>query len=72
MFNKIIVQYTPGGGGTMQSFNKVAAQGSCVADGFYAETGTNRVILCPQTCALVQADENAKLDVLFTCEPEIN
>ncbi len=72
MFNKIIVQYTPGGGGSVQSFNKVADQGSCVADGFYSDTASNRVILCPQTCAVVQADENAKLDVLFTCEPEIN
>lgn len=72
MFNKIIVQYTPSGGGAVQSFNSVGGPTSCSAGKFYVEMGTSKVILCPETCTTVQGDPMAKLDVLFTCEPEIN
>lgn len=68
--NKILVNYTPGGGGAVRSFTKVASAAACATDTFYVEA--NRVILCPTTCNAVKADAMAKIDVVFTCEPDIN
>ncbi len=65
--NRIIVEYTPGGGGPVQQFQQVANAGACASKSFYTENG--RVHLCPEACATVKGDGAAKLSVLFTCEP---
>lgn len=70
MFNKIIVNYKPMGTGTVQTFTKVANLGACGSTNYYIENGS--IKLCPDVCTLVQADMQAKVDVIFTCEPEIN
>ncbi|MBK7865138.1 MAG: hypothetical protein IPJ65_42390, partial [Archangiaceae bacterium] len=69
MFNKIIVNYTPMGTGTPQTFTKVQNAAACGSTNYYVEN--NKIFLCPQVCMTVQADMQAKVDVIFTCEPEI-
>ena len=70
MFNRIIVNYRPMGSGAVQTFTKVANAGACGPTNYYVDM--NKIFLCPQVCTLVQADMQAKVDVIFTCEPEIN
>jgi hypothetical protein len=69
MFNKIIVNYTPMGTGTVQSFSRAASSAACASDKFYVDG--DQIILCPAVCSVVQSDMQAKIDVIFTCEPEI-
>ncbi len=69
MFNKIIVSYRPGGTGTPQMFTRVPDQAQCGPTNYYV--ANNTIFLCPQVCTTVQADMTAKVDVVFTCEPEI-
>jgi hypothetical protein len=64
------VAYTPGGMGTQQTFAQVKDASMCTASSFYIENGT--IKLCPDTCALVQMDDKAKIDVLFGCGGGVN
>jgi hypothetical protein len=64
--NTIEIDYTPGGGGPPQPFHQVVDQAACGANAFYIAGGS--VFLCPQACALVQADPDAKLDVRYGCD----
>ncbi len=63
----VSVEYTPMGEGNPQSFMRVANPGACTPSGFYIEA--DEVVLCPQACALLQTDKDAKIEVSFTCEP---
>jgi hypothetical protein len=67
---KTVVEYTPGGGGAKQQFQKVATVGDCAASKFYVENNT--IKLCPATCSVVSADASANVQVLFTCDFSIN
>lgn len=60
------VAYTPGGMGTQTKFGQVTDATMCVPGAFYIENETT-IRLCPDACALVQADDMAKIDVLFGC-----
>jgi len=64
------VKYTPGDGGPVQTFSQVADASACGPDSFYIED--NLIKLCPEACAIVQADTSAQLDVLYGCELDIN
>lgn len=66
----VVVQYTPGGMGMPQNFKQVADAAACAPDSFYIEN--NIIKLCPQSCSVVQADTQAKLIVLFGCDPDVN
>jgi hypothetical protein len=68
--NKVIVAYLAGGTGTPQEFTRVTDAGSCVAGGFYYDNNNtpHTIILCPATCAQVQADANAKVQVFLGCQ----
>jgi hypothetical protein len=68
--NRIVVVYTPSGGGAVRNFTQVAGAANCAADSFYVSAG--QVSFCPTTCTAVKADTMAKVDVLFTCETGIN
>jgi hypothetical protein len=71
MFNKIIVNYTPGDvAGPVHEFTKVGSAAACNATGY--TLSATQVTLCPMACAAVQSDTKAKIDLNFTCEPEIN
>mgnify|MGYP002382155757 CR=1 FL=1 len=66
----VLVEYTPGGVGAVQSLGKVAGAATCAAGKFYILN--NRITLCPDTCKTVQADTKAKLQVLFSCSTIVN
>lgn len=68
--NRIYVVYTPGNGSAMSEFSQVAKAADCSIGKFYVE-GT-QVKFCPQTCASVRMDPNARVAVRFTCEPLLN
>lgn len=68
--SSVVVQYTPGGGGTPTSFEQVSGAEACAPDKFYL-TG-ELVTLCPETCEKVQGDDAAKISVLFDCKGKVN
>jgi hypothetical protein len=67
---KVAVNYTSGNGSADQEFLQASTPTDCGPDAFYIEGGV-RIVLCPEACAFVQADEMARVDVLFTCENTI-
>jgi hypothetical protein len=63
--NTVIVEYTSGG--ITVSLSQIAGPANCDASKFYIE---NDIIkLCPEACALIQADEEADVNILFGCNP---
>lgn len=60
----VVVEYTPGSGAA-QSFTQVADASACTAGAFYIEDDV--IYLCPETCTVVQSDEEAAINVLFAC-----
>lgn len=64
--NTVEIDYQPGGGGPLASFHQVTGPGACEASAFYIQEST--ISLCPETCATVQADPGAQLDVRFGCD----
>jgi hypothetical protein len=66
---QIYVEYTPGNGGAVQKFTKVGSAGACSSAAFYLEGGS--IKLCPAACSGVQADDKAKVKVVFSCETVI-
>jgi hypothetical protein len=62
----VVVQYTAGGMGNAVEFTQVPSAAQCAPSSFYLEAGI--IHLCPETCALVQEDNKAKINVLFACE----
>lgn len=64
------VQYLPGGTATPADILRVADAASCSPKGgWYYDNPTTpaRILLCPASCALVQKDEAAKIEVKFGC-----
>jgi len=70
--NRVNVIYTPGNGSEPTVIGQVSGVGACTADkgGWYYDDPVNptTVILCPGTCTGIQADENAKIEILLGCE----
>lgn len=62
----IEVDFSPGGVPPAQPFHQVTGPGACEPDAFYIDSGI--VFLCPDACALVQADAMAHLDVRYGCD----
>lgn len=73
-YNKVNVQYTPGGGAAVTvGYATNAAGCDPTQGGWYYDVDPNtapptKVILCPATCAKVKADLNAKVDVVQGCK----
>ena len=65
------VNYTPGGGGAAVEFGQVANLAACTAQAggwFYDNPAKPTTLtLCPTTCASVQADQKAKIEILLGC-----
>lgn len=61
----VSVEYTPGGGGQAQTFQRVKDFASCKPASFYIDGQTIR--LCPETCGDVRKDSAAKMNILFSC-----
>lgn len=68
---RVAVEYTPGDSDPPMLFGPVANAGECLPKGFYIDEDEELVHLCPETCAMVQGDDAAKINVLFDCEVEI-
>jgi hypothetical protein len=62
----IEIDYSPNGQPPPIPFHQVVDLAACEPEAFYIANDT--VILCPDACALVQADPNAKLDVRYGCD----
>lgn len=62
----IEIDYLPGGLGPAETFHQVVGPADCAADAFYIDGTT--VTLCPEACALVQGDQQARLDVRYGCD----
>jgi len=65
------VFYTPGGSGSAVLLGQVPGLGACTegkGGWFYDNPAApTRIIFCPSTCAAVQADTGAKIEVLLGC-----
>ncbi len=65
------VQYTPGSGGPMVDFGQVKSAGECLPQtgGWYYDDPVKptSITLCPTTCAGIQSDPGAKVQILFGC-----
>jgi hypothetical protein len=66
----VVVQYTPSGMGNATNFVQVPDEASCKPNGFYLSKDT--IHLCSDTCAVVQGDDKAAINVLFACQGSIN
>lgn len=64
--NTIEVDYFVGGVGPAEALHQVTGPDKCEPDAFYIADAV--VHLCPEACALVQADAMAKLDVRYGCD----
>lgn len=64
--NKVAVAYTPGDGTAPQTFAQAMTAARCMANAFYLSASS--IVLCPDSCAKIQQDARAKVDVLFTCQ----
>lgn len=67
--NDVSVTFTPGVGSPV-ILSQVANAGSC-GSGFYYDNPTNpsKITLCPSTCGTIQADLQAKVEVIVGCPP---
>lgn len=69
---KVNVDYYTGGG-SGQALVNVPNEAACVLNGWYYDDPVNptRIILCPATCASVQNDPGAKIQILLGCETKV-
>lgn len=55
-------------GTEVATFNQVPGPGDCAPDSFYIDVAADTIVFCPQTCDVVQADEDAEIGIVFGCE----
>jgi hypothetical protein len=67
--DKVAVNYISGNASGNLEFLQVLDPADCGPDAFYMQASS--IVLCPEACAFVQADDAARVDVLFTCESTI-
>jgi hypothetical protein len=69
------VEYTPGGQSMGQPiYNVPGGVGDCgPSGGWYYDDASNptEIIMCPTTCATLQADAQGSVDVVFGCQTEV-
>lgn len=68
------VEYTPSGAGSPDLIDNTDGAADCDAGGWYYDdpVAPSSITLCPDTCAQVQADEMAQLEIALGCECEID
>jgi hypothetical protein len=67
--DKVAVSRKATDGNPGAPYGQAPTSADCQADAFYIES--DRIYLCPETCAALQADPGGGVDVLFTCESTI-
>ena len=67
--DNVTVEYRANGVPPAQKLTRVTNQAACVANGWYYDNNAapTEIRLCPAQCTAVQADPNAKVDVLLGC-----
>lgn len=71
-YDQAYVEYVPGNGGAVQYFLQVEGAASCNGQGFTRDAVTNRITLCPDTCATLKSDETAAVAVRYACVAKID
>ncbi len=70
-YARVNVVYKPGGGGPEQTFPNVADEAHCPpgGDGWHYDddAAPTEIILCSATCAKIDADQAAEIDVVLGC-----
>jgi hypothetical protein len=72
-YARVNVNYTPGGGGAVVPFGKVADADACMdLEGWYYDDPSTptRIILCDAACEQVNADSGAQLSIVLGCLSE--
>lgn len=72
--DKVNFSYTPAGMGDPKLLLRAKDLVDCAADpGWYYDSNSTptKIILCPASCATVQLDLSAEVDVLFGCKSQI-
>jgi hypothetical protein len=64
----ITIEYTPSDGSGLQTFAQVADASACKPGAFYVDSANDQLVLCPDTCSLVQSDIQAKIQILALCK----
>jgi hypothetical protein len=68
---QVNVAYTPGGGSSAQSLQKVASAAACGTSArawhYDNETSPSAIVLCPTTCSNVGADAAATVKIVLGC-----
>lgn len=67
--NTISIVYSPGDMSKPLEFTRVESEGACAGgkDKFFIDEADKLIVLCPETCKLVEADPTAKVDVKLEC-----
>ena len=70
--NKVNVNYTSGSSDT-ETIGQVSGASDCQNGGWYYDDALNpsTITLCPSTCATVQADPGAKMEILLGCATQV-
>ena len=66
----IIIDYTPGGTGAVQTFKQVASAADCGPNSFYVLN--SQINLCPDVCNTLKNDMMAKVKVYFDCSGPVS
>jgi hypothetical protein len=71
-YDKVNVEYTPGGGGTAEFIPKVDNAAACPAsgDGWYYDDAAppSQILLCPGTCEKLSLDVEGTVNIVLGCE----
>ena len=74
-YGAVNVVYTPGGGGSSQTFPYVMTKANCPAsgDGWYYDDPAHptQIILCDSTCTSVEGDATGEVDITLGCSTVI-
>jgi hypothetical protein len=70
---KVNVLYTPGGGMPQAILNVPGGAPDCgMSGGWYYDNiaSPTKILMCPATCAILQADAKGKIEIQFGCETQ--
>jgi hypothetical protein len=70
--NKVNVEFSAGGQGQRIGYLETDADCAAAAGGWYYDDAASptKILVCPQTCNVIQAITNTRIDILLGCETE--